>query len=75
MLMAINNEEIDNVTLKQASHFFKHDYHDRGMIKWQGYYLSDHTEHVNKIAHEVKHANQARPQTRNGSRINCQNFI
>ena len=58
MLMAIDNEEIDNVTLKQASQFFKHDYHDRGMIKWQGYYLSDHTEHVNKIAHEVKHANQ-----------------
>ncbi|GKT04157.1 hypothetical protein [Furfurilactobacillus entadae] len=28
--------------------FFHHDYQDRGMLKWQGYYLSDHTSALNK---------------------------
>ncbi|WP_051393814.1 hypothetical protein, partial [Fructilactobacillus florum] len=28
--------------------FFKYDYHDRGMVKWQGFYLSDHTTAMNK---------------------------
>lgn len=26
-----------------VNYFFEHDYHDRGMLKWQGFYLSDHT--------------------------------
>lgn len=50
-------DDIDETTLKQAANFFKYDYHDRGMVKWQGYYLSDHTEHVNKVAHQVTDAN------------------
>lgn len=41
--MAQANEE-DIYTL--AKRFFEQDYHDRGMVKWQGYYLSDHTEDV-----------------------------
>ncbi|MCM0582230.1 hypothetical protein H9L19_00410 [Weissella diestrammenae] len=32
--------------LKKMARFFENDYHDRGMVKWQGYYLSDHTEDV-----------------------------
>ncbi|SOB38355.1 conserved hypothetical protein [Latilactobacillus sakei] len=28
---------------KLVTQFLKHDYHDRGMMKWQGFYLSDHT--------------------------------
>ncbi|WP_057894424.1 hypothetical protein [Lacticaseibacillus brantae] len=28
--------------------FFAHDYHDRGVMKWQGYYLSDHTSALNQ---------------------------
>lgn len=28
--------------------FFEHDYHDRGMTKWQGFYLSDHTAALTK---------------------------
>ncbi|WP_173005340.1 hypothetical protein AAEX98_02805 [Lactobacillus helveticus] len=36
----MNNQEFDLGTVK---HFFEHDYHDRGMMKWQGFYLSDHT--------------------------------
>ncbi|WP_283679184.1 hypothetical protein [Lentilactobacillus sp. Marseille-Q4993] len=30
-----------------AQLFFDHYYHDRGMLKWQGYYLSDHTSALN----------------------------
>lgn len=26
-----------------AAHFFQRDYHDRGMLKWGGFFLSDHT--------------------------------
>ena len=33
-------EYFDN---KLVTQFLKHDYHDRGMMKWQGFYLSDHT--------------------------------
>lgn len=22
-----------------ANYFFKHDYHDRGLLKWQGFYV------------------------------------
>ncbi|MCM6764608.1 hypothetical protein [Weissella paramesenteroides] len=50
-------DDIGETTLKQATNFFKYDYHDRGMVKWQGYYLSDHTEHVNKVAHQITDAN------------------
>lgn len=32
---------------QEAENFFKHDYIDRGMIKWQGFYLSDHTRALN----------------------------
>lgn len=28
--------------------FFKYDYYDRGMMKWAGYYLSDHTTELKK---------------------------
>lgn len=31
---------------KLVTQFLKHDYHDRGMMKWQGFYLSDHTSYV-----------------------------
>lgn len=30
--------------------FFERDYRDRGIIKWQGYYLSDHTAALKKQA-------------------------
>lgn len=33
------NKESDHV----AEKFFRYYYHDRGMLKWQGYFLSDHT--------------------------------
>lgn len=29
---------------------FLHEYHDRGMMKWNGFYLSDHTSKFKKMA-------------------------
>lgn len=37
--MTTDREKAEN----RAAQFFKHDYHDRGMLKWAGYFLSDHT--------------------------------
>ncbi|RRG08074.1 MAG: hypothetical protein DUD32_11110 [Lactobacillus sp.] len=31
-----------------AQRFFKNDYEDRGMLKWQGFFLSDHTSTIKK---------------------------
>lgn len=42
--MELNADQI--AAIQRAKMFFEHDYHDRGMVKWQGYYLSDHTENV-----------------------------
>lgn len=38
---------------QEAENFFKYDYIDRGMIKWQGFYLSDHTSALN-AEHEAQ---------------------
>lgn len=32
-----------------VNNFFKRDYHDRGMLKWGGFYLSDHTSALTKM--------------------------
>lgn len=40
-----------------AHQFFKYCYHDRGMIKWQGFFLSDHQaaiRHQNQLQHFPK---------------------
>lgn len=42
--------QIDDDALVQR--FFDHDYRDRGVIKWQGYYLSDHTAALKKQAQQ-----------------------
>lgn len=39
---------------QEAENFFNHDYIDRGMIKWQGFYLSDHTSALN-AEHETNY--------------------
>lgn len=41
-----------------AQHFFVHRYHDRGMLKWQGFFLSDHTA-------ALHHAHQEKPEQLN----------
>lgn len=44
-----DQDELTN-QLVRAEHFFRNNYHDRGMVKWQGYFLSDHTEDVGKYS-------------------------
>ncbi len=41
----MNNDEYDPNLVNQ---FLKYDYYDRGMMKWQGFYLSDHTSVLDK---------------------------
>ncbi len=33
-----------------AQRFFSYDYHDRGMLKWQGFFLSDHASALRRDA-------------------------
>lgn len=33
---------------EMAHHFFAYNYHDRGLLKWQGFFLSDHTSALRK---------------------------
>ncbi|KRM22397.1 hypothetical protein [Latilactobacillus graminis] len=45
----MNNTQYDPNLVNQ---FLKYDYHDRGMMKWQGFYLSDHTAVMDKNTKE-----------------------
>ncbi|WDF82086.1 hypothetical protein PQ472_09320 [Lacticaseibacillus pabuli] len=47
---------------KMVQSFFDHDYIDRGMLKWQGYYLSDHTSALNREHAKEKQIITALPQ-------------
>lgn len=40
--------------------FFDSYYHDRGKMKWQGFYLSDHTAALNHQAKKLANKNQLR---------------
>ncbi|WP_054750391.1 hypothetical protein [Lacticaseibacillus thailandensis] len=46
------------VTPGLVQDFFAHQYRDRGMKKWQGYYLSDHTSALNKMHQRYMHPEQ-----------------
>ncbi|WP_430751214.1 hypothetical protein [Lactiplantibacillus plantarum] len=54
----MNEKEFDLGIVKR---FFEHDYHDRGLMKWQGFYLSDHTAALNqqKIQDKQQYPTQA----------------
>lgn len=41
--------------------FFK-DYHDRGMMKWAGFYLSDHTQQLEKVTRHLRYMPTKQPQ-------------
>lgn len=47
--MLLDDEDFQQ-SLERAKQFFEKDYTDRGMVKWQGYFLSDHTEDVSKYS-------------------------
>ncbi|ANK60706.1 hypothetical protein [Loigolactobacillus backii] len=44
--MRVNYQFSDKV----VQHFFDFDYHDRGMLKWGGFFLSDHTKALKRLA-------------------------
>ncbi|WP_164222526.1 hypothetical protein [Weissella paramesenteroides] len=44
-----DQDELTNQLVREER-FFRNDYHDRGMVKWQGYFLSAHTEDVSKYS-------------------------
>lgn len=44
-----------------AREFFARDYHDRGMLKWGGFYLSDHTSALAKM-HAAERVEARQPQ-------------
>lgn len=46
---------------QMVSRFFK-DYHDRGMMKWAGFYLSDHTQQLEKNTAQAQHTITKQPQ-------------
>lgn len=56
MLEPRNEEEAQ--AFEMAEHFFRNDYIDRGMMKWQGFYLSDQIENVEKVKREREQAMQ-----------------
>lgn len=39
-------DDAEQEAFQIAKRYFENDYHDRGMVKWNGYYLSDHTQNV-----------------------------
>lgn len=43
---------IKRVDESVTEYFFKHDYKDRGMLKWGGFFLSDHTSALQKMKNE-----------------------
>ncbi|KRM86312.1 hypothetical protein [Liquorilactobacillus vini] len=44
--------KIRRITEVEAEFFLKNYYQDRGMLKWQGFFLSDHTEALKKAANQ-----------------------
>ena len=51
--------EMDDETVQM---FFDHYYHDRGKMKWQGFYLSDHTAALNHQSEKLQQQNKLRKQ-------------
>lgn len=43
---------LDELDDERAERYFRNDYQDHGMVKWQGYFLSDHTEDVGKYTEQ-----------------------
>lgn len=54
-LRQINDDQL-------VQRFFNHDYQDRGVVKWQGFYLSDHTAALKKQAKQEAKKYPARAQ-------------
>lgn len=42
----------DTAANEVATEFFKNDYHDRGIKKWGGFFLSEHTADLKKFTQQ-----------------------
>lgn len=52
-----NPDDFDEAELQ---HFFDYEYQDRGILKWQGFFLSDHTSALKKVQQELTPERQPR---------------
>lgn len=52
------DSEANTRAFQRAKEFFERGYKDRGMVKWQGFFLSDHVEDVEKYANEREQVEQ-----------------
>lgn len=52
------DSEANTRVFQRAKEFFERDYKDRGMVKWQGFFLSDHVEDAEKYASEREQVEQ-----------------
>lgn len=50
----MTNNKFDAQLVQQ----FLSEYQDRGMLKWQGFYLSDHTSKLKQMAQQQKNQEQ-----------------
>ncbi len=57
----MSDEKYPDYDPKIVQDFFDNHYVDRGMLKWQGYYLSDHTSALNKEAEEKQRHFEPKP--------------
>lgn len=54
-----SRNDVDDETVQT---FFDNYYHDRGKMKWQGFYLSDHTAALNHQAQKINRKQELRTQ-------------
>ncbi|RRG17637.1 hypothetical protein D3P96_06700 [Weissella viridescens] len=47
------DSKANSAAFLRAKDFFEKTYRDRGMVKWQGFYLSDHVEDVAKYTEKT----------------------
>lgn len=53
-----------------VTNFFKNDYRERGKVKWNGYFLSDHTSSLKQEKQQRHHVNE-----KNGTNVLIRNEV
>ncbi|SUP61392.1 Uncharacterised protein [Weissella viridescens] len=56
--VTVMDSKANTRAFQRAKDFFEKEYKDRGMVKWQGFFLSDHVEDVEKYANEREQVEQ-----------------
>ena len=55
-------KEIDQEFSALVTNYFQHDYRKRGIKKWRGFFLSDHTSALNREAMKYQESEKQLPQ-------------